>query len=92
MAPSNRTRAIPLTFAPATTAVDSPEARDLADGGTCGESFDPGDFAQDFELHRWIVSMMHDVVNNAKRRKSFQFLLPVGEDLCNRLSVLLRSL
>jgi hypothetical protein len=53
----------PLAFAPTAMAVDPPQARDPADRGTCGESLDGGNFANNLKLHPSSVSISGHTVN-----------------------------
>src|SRR6185437_5292118 len=61
-----------FALAPATEAIDPPQARDLADRGAGSESLDPGNFAQNLEAHPLIVSIADHTVNIAilRQRKS----------------------
>jgi hypothetical protein len=53
----------PLAFAPAAPSVGFTQAGDFANAGPCREGLDAGNFAQNLETHREIVSSSVDTVN-----------------------------
>lgn len=64
-----------LALAPSAPAVIFPQPRDFPDGRTNGESLDMGDFADDFEIHKAMLSKCPARVKRGHARSAQEELL-----------------